>query len=396
MADASAAPAPVRLASIDALRGFDMFWIIGGSGLVQAAIKLLADPIPPVVAEQMRHVPWEGFTAWDLIMPLFLFVVGASMPFSFGRRIEAGASKSRLYAKIFQRVAVLWLFGMIAQGNLLAFDLSKLQLFSNTLQSIAVGYLIAAVTLIHCPRWGQLTVTVGLLAAYWALMIYAPFPGYAAGTMEEKANLALYIDQVLLGSFRSPDTTYAWILPGLANGATVLLGALGGHLLRSSWSAAMKVFWLTVAGVVCLALGWAVAGKPVEWLSSGVATHEAAGQFLRSWWSVRFPIIKHIWSSSMVLWAAGWSYLLLSLFYLVIDVWGWRRWAFPFIVIGMNAILAYMLTHPHHVGAVSGQYVAGLAKHLGRGGPFVTSLASFALVWGMLYYLYRNRHFLRV
>lgn len=392
---AAPAAAPTRLMSIDAVRGFDMFWIIGGGGLIQAAIRLFANPLPAAIQTQMGHVNWEGFTAWDLIMPLFLFIVGTSMPFSFTRRIEAGHRKFDIYAKVFRRVVVLWVLGMIAQGNLLAFDLAKLQVFSNTLQSIAVGYLIAAVALIHLPRWGQALTMVGLLAVFWAIMVAVPFNGQPAGLMEEKTNLALYIDEVLLRSFRNPATTYAWILPGLGNGATVLLGVLSGHLLRSSWSAALKVVWLVLAGAACLATGWIVAGGPARWLSPD-APAEVENHLLQLLWSVRFPIIKHLWTSSMVLWAAGWSYLLLALFYLVIDVLGWRRWALPFVVIGMNAILAYMLTHPFNVGAVSGQYVAGLASHLGRGGPLLGSAASFGLVWVILYYLYRNRHFLRV
>ena len=393
-------PAPVgqstRLASIDALRGFDMFWIIGGGVLIKAIIKLFADPLPVVVQQQMEHAAWKGFTSWDLIMPLFLFLAGTSMPFSFARRLETGQSKGRLYVKILQRVVILWILGMIAQGGLLTFDSSKLRLFSNTLQAIAVGYLIAAVVMIHLPRWGQLLVTIVLLGAFWALMLCVPFAGNPAGIMEDKTNLALYIDQIILGRFRDPNTTYAWILPGLGNGATVLLGAMAGHLLRSGWSTGMKLVWLVLVGLLCLALGWAMAGGPVWVLAQG-APDETAAEWMRRWWSIRFPIIKHLWTSSMVLLAAGWSYLLLAMFYLLIDVCGLRRWPIVFTVIGMNAILAYMLTHPFNVGtAVSTPYVAGLAKLLGSGGPVLNTLASFAVIWLILFYLYRNRHYLRV
>jgi predicted acyltransferase len=393
-------PAPAgqstRLASIDALRGFDMFWIIGGGALVKAIIKLFADPLPQVVQQQMSHVAWEGFTAWDLIMPLFLFLAGTSMPFSFARRLESGQSKGRLYAKILQRVVILWVLGMIAQGGLLTFDCSKLRLFSNTLQAIAVGYLIAAVAIIHLPRWGQFLVTVVLLGAFWAVMLCVPFAGNPAGIMEEKTNLALHIDQLILGRFRVPDSTYAWILPGLGNGATVLLGAMAGHLLRSTWSAGLKLVWLTLVGLVCLAVGWAMAGGPV-WVAAQGIPDQTASLWMQRWWSIRFPIIKHLWTSSMVLWAAGWSYLLLALFYLLIDVCGLRRWPTVFTVIGMNAILAYMLTHPFNIGtAVSTQYVAGLMNLVGSGGPAISALASFAVIWLILFYLYRNRHYLRV
>ena len=265
----------VRLASIDALRGFDMFWIVGGQGLIVSLLALLATRFAFAAGwkafadEQLKHTTWEGFTAWDLIMPLFLFVVGVAMPFSLGQRIASGQSTGRIYRKVLLRVLILWVLGMIAQGNLLKFGTDEKQtllLFSNTLQAIAVGYLVAAIALIHLPRWGQVLVTLGTLGLYWALMHWVPFAGHAAGTMEEKTNLALFLDSKLLGRFQSAGTTYAWILPSLGFAASVLLGVHSGQILRSGKSHAMKVFWLIVLGVACLAAGGLMAGWPVEFL----------------------------------------------------------------------------------------------------------------------------------
>ena len=178
------APASGRVRSIDALRGFDMFCIVGGQDLVLLLTALFAKPLHAVLNAQLSHAEWEGFTGEDLIMPLFLFIVGAAMPFSFARWLETGQSKVRPYLRIIRRVLVLWVLGMVAQGNLLAFDLSKLQVFSNTLQAIAVGYLVAAIVLMHLPLLGQALVTLSLLGGYWALMIFVPFDGKQAGILE--------------------------------------------------------------------------------------------------------------------------------------------------------------------------------------------------------------------
>lgn len=390
-------PASTRVGAIDALRGFDMFWIIGGGEVVTALILLIHGSVPEVVKMQMKHVPWEGFSAWDLIMPLFLFVVGAAMPFSLGKRLEAGHSRKRIYLKVLSRVLILWVLGMIAQGNLLKWEVPQLRLFSNTLQSIAVGYLVAAIALVHLPRLGQVLLTVALLGGYWAIMLLVPMPGQAAGLMEEKANLALYIDQVILGPFRN-DSSYAWILPSMGFAATVMLGMHAGQVLRSKRSDWMKVVWLMLLGGVCLAAGWIMAGGPVTYFSdSGYTTPDWASGLLSRYWAVRFPIIKHLFTSSMVLWASGWSCLLLAAFYLAIDVLWFTAWAFPLTVIGMNAIAAYMLTHPiAPLRQVSDLYTKGLAQKMGPyGGPMQVA-AGFALLWLFLWYMYRHKTFLRV
>src|SRR5437667_7224648 len=146
--------APPRIGSIDALRGFDMFWIMGpelGHWLVLSFAALILggkENVPKWLAYQLNHPSWTGFSAWDMIMPLFLFIVGVAMPFSIGRRIEGGAARSSIYFKALRRVVILWILGMISQGNLLDFRLDHLRLFSNTLQSIAAGYLIATIVLV--------------------------------------------------------------------------------------------------------------------------------------------------------------------------------------------------------------------------------------------------------
>jgi predicted acyltransferase len=362
---------PDRIAALDALRGFDMFWIIGGRELLLAAVGLFWSETPARLEYQLEHVPWEGFTAWDLIMPLFLFVVGAAMPFSFSRRMEQGRSKSALLVQVVRRSVILFVLGMVVQGHLLDFDLAKLHLYCNTLQAIAAGYLVAGIVILNVGLVGQIAITALLLVAYWLLLRFVPFEGHPAGTLEPNANLALAVDSFILGRFRD-GTTYTWILSSLTFAATVMLGVFSGHVLRAKIDAWKRLLLLTVLGIACLAAGWSWA----EW--GGL------------------PIIKHIWTSSMTLWAAGWSYLLLALFYLLIDMLGWRRWSFPFIVIGMNAITIYVGRFFIPFKGISETLVGGLAGHLASAGPLLVEFTAVLLAWLLLFHLYRQRIFLRI
>ena len=350
-----------------------MFWIVGGGVLVISAVKLFFDPLPEWFTYHSKHPEWIGFSAWDMIMPLFLFVVGAVIPFAFTKQLQAGQSRQSIQWKIWRRVLVLFVLGIIAQGNLLGYDLDTIHLFCNTLQAIAMGYLVAGLAYLYLPFFLQIILTLVLLIGYWALMMFVPVPGYGAGILEPNTNLALYIDKLILQRFED-GSTYTWVLSSMTFAATVLLGMFSGRLLQTQKSNRVKLFWLLVIGLVCLGLGWA--------------------------WSldspVQFPIIKHIWSSSMVLWAGGWSYLLLAAFFLVVDMWEFKRLVFPFIVIGANAIavyMAHMLFDFRHVGDI---FVGGLVPHLGDYAEAVRYFAAFATMWLVLLFLYRKKTFIRV
>lgn len=371
---------PGRLMSVDALRGFDMFWIIGGHGFALALAGVLYDQIPPGVYYHLSHPKWTGFSAWDLIMPLFLFIVGVAMPFSFARRIEQGHSTGQLYRKIVVRTLILFVFGMVAQGHLLEFDLSKLHIFCNTLQAIAVGYLVSGILLLRTGTRAQIGVTAGLLLVFWAVLMLIPSPDkdgvFRAGLLEPEYNVALHVDRMVFGSFED-GTTYTWLLSSLGFVASVMLGVFGGKVLRAALPALAKAAWLLVLGFGCLGAGWL--------------------------WSHWLPIIKHIWTSSMVLWAGGFCYLLLAVFYLLIDVLRFRIWAFPFVVIGMNAIFVYMATHVFSFSAISNPLVGGIARNLAEsemfGKPWAELLqrtAQLAVIWVILWFLYRKRTFLRI
>ncbi len=421
-------PVSERIVSVDALRGFDMFWIVGGRDVVFALVALGAVILPAAWIEwltqnidwsnlqyQMNHVGWDkdaplyGFSAWDMVMPLFLFVVGVAMPFAFAKRMEQGQGKLSLYVRIVRRVLLLWVLGLIAQGNLLDFhkwvpqvvqeaaepgsvEQFHLHLFSNTLQSIAVGYLIASIVLLHLPKIAQVVVAVLLLVGYWALLTFMTVPGAEAPALLPDQNFARYIDELVLGRFRD-GTTYTWVLSGMGFAATVLLGVFAGQVLRSGEIGVVKTFWLIVLGVVCLALGLLWHG---EFTVLGHDVDLPAG----AW---QCPIVKHLWTSSMVLYAAGWSYLLLAGFYLVIDVIGLRWAACCCTVIGANAIFAYMAVRLIPFGGIADRLVGGLCKYLSTLGvpwpeaaKFIFPLTAFGVLWILLRYMYRKGTYVRV
>jgi predicted acyltransferase len=196
-------------------------------------------------------------------------------------------------------------------------------------------------------------------------------PGHGAGVLTPDGNLAIYIDRIILGHFiDGTNPPYTWILSSMTFPCTMMLGVMAGYLLRSDGKAMAKVLWLVVAGVGCLVVGFV--------------------------WSLAFPIIKHLWTSSFVLVSGGLCFLLLALFYLVIDVLGFKRWAFGFVVIGMNAIAVYMATHLISFRNIAGVFVQGLAKYIGHWYPLISSSAGFALVWLILWWMYRKKTFLKI
>jgi predicted acyltransferase len=363
-----------RIMSIDALRGFDMFWIIGGQTIFHSLHKIFNNSKTAWINQQLSHVEWEGFRPWDLIMPLFLFVVGAVMPFAFNKRLARGDSKRQLYFHVVKRTVILWVLGMIAQGHLLEYDLSTLQVYSNTLQAIAAGYFISAILILNMRLVGQVLTTAILLLVFWALMMLVPVPGQGQVSLASDANLALHIDKFILGPYYGWGG-YTWILSSMTFACTVMLGVMAGHLLRSEKSDRAKVLWLLATGVGCLVLSCL--------------------------WDIWFPVIKRIWSSSFVLYSGGLCYLLLALFYLVIDVWGFKKWAFGFVVIGANAITVYMLTRSsitrhfdfRRIGDI---FVTGLDRSVGDWGGLIHAVAGFAALWLVLWWMYRKKLFVKI
>ncbi|MDI9445492.1 MAG: hypothetical protein QM844_15095 [Planctomycetota bacterium] len=370
-------PTADRLVSLDALRGVDMFWLTGGTAMRLAVARGAGAPEFLELAKRWTtHAPWEGFQLHDLILPLFFFIVGAAMPLSFGKRLARGDGKGSLYRHVWTRTALLFILGLIGQGHLLAYDLDRLRILYSVLESLALGYAVAAIVYLNTRVLGQAVAVAVFLLGSWAALVWIPVPGHGAGVLTPEGNLVGYVDKLVLGPFYGGDG-WGRIVSTPNCACMLLIGALACQWLRSDRGQAVKVAGLLLAGAACVGLGLA--------------------------WSPWLPIIKSIKTSSFILYATGQSIMLLAVFYLVVDVWGWRAWTFPFVVIGMNSIAVYMAVLVFDwgpggglFGQIGAVFVGGLRPWLGAWWPLVHELARYTVIWLILYWMYRARSFVRV
>lgn len=360
-----------RLAAIDVLRGFDMFFLVGAGEVLRRFFRgFESDAFQPLL-HQLGHADWVGFTAWDIIMPLFLFTSGLSMPFSFGKFIGQGNSKKDLYFKIFKRFIKLFILGWIAQGNLLDLRLDTFHVYCNTLHAIAFGYLITAVIIlnIHSLK-GQIIAGVSLLGGYWLLMTFIPVPGFGSGVFTPEGNLAIFVDHQVLGRF-DDGTQYTWVLTSLAFAATVISGYYAGYILKREISKEKKLQLMLIIGVALIACGLL--------------------------WGLQMPVIKKIWSCSMVLFSSGICFLLLALCFWLTDMKkfdGW--WVTGLRVFGLNSITAYILHMTFNLRAVSAYLLHGFEQYTSTFYPFVVTLGEFTILYLILYHMFKYKIFLKV
>ncbi len=369
-----------RLGSLDVLRGFDLFCLVFFQPVFTALARVMDVPWLNAITTQFEHVQWEGFAFWDIIMPLFMFMAGASMPFAFAKYLNNGGKVS-LYKRILKRVVLLWIFGMMCQGNLLALDPNKIYFYSNTLQAIAMGYLISAILLLNFKLRGQLIITSGLLVTYWLLLTFVRADGFGGGNFTPDQNLAEYIDRIVLGRFRDRAVAteagldfgnyrYTWILSSLNFGVTVMTGVFAGHIMKSGLPKLKKVQWLVIGGVAMM----------------------VAGQI----WGLHMPVIKKIWTSSMTLYSSGICFLLMALFYYLIDYRNYGKYLNWLKIYGMNSILAYMLFSILKLDGVSRSLLFGMEQYLGAYYPVLIRLANVSIIFFILWVMYRQKMFLKV
>ncbi len=363
-----------RLASLDALRGFDMFWIIGGEGIFHALAELTGWSLAIWASRQLHHVEWNGFVFYDLIFPLFLFIAGVAMPFSLIGRLERGEAKRTLAMRIVGRGLVLVVLGVVYNNGLFQVSAEQMR-YPSVLGRIGLAYMFAGLIVLNCRLRAQVAWFVGLLLGYWAAMMLIPVPGYGAGQLTVEGSLAAYLDRLLIpGRLHLGVHDPEGLLSTVPAISTALLGAFAGRLLRSDMP------HLTPAGKA--------------WVLSAAG---ALGLLLGSLWDLAFPINKNLWTSSFVLYAGGWSLLLLAAFYAVLDVWGKRRWATFFVVIGMNSILIYMAGSIFDFGHTTDFFVQGLLRPFSEPARAALWWSSFVLIeWSLLYVLYRKRIFLSI
>ena len=380
-----------RLESLDALRGFDMFWIFGGERIF-AGLAILTGWAPFVWWEQqLHHVEWHGFTFEDMIFPLFLFIAGISFPFSMAKRLANDGSRKSLYVQIIRRGLTLVLLGLIFNGMLnfsfmnigaasetgwISFDLSKMR-FGSVLGRIGLAWMFAALIFINTSKRNvRIMWCAGLLVFYWLLLAFVPaFDNPGAERFSMEGNFTSYFDRLFLPGrlYLGIHDPEGWlgIIPAIG---TAMLGMFTGQFVmwrKEGLTEQRRTGYMAIAGVALVVVGLL--------------------------WNIVFPINKNLWTSSFVCFVGGLSLMLFSLFYLIIDVWGYRKWAFFFTVIGMNSITIYMAQRMIRFSYTSDFLFKGMIGWFPETWlPFLNGCALVAVCWAFLYFLYKQKIFLKV
>jgi len=373
-----------RLISLDVLRGFVMFWIMSGEHIIHALAKAAPIPIFIWMSSQLHHAEWNGITFYDMIFPVFLFVAGVSMPFSFEKKIKlAGvkepkdlpkAEKRKIYLSMLRRTCILLVLGFVVNG-LLRFDGFDQTRFASVLGRIGLAWFFAGIIYLNFDFKKQLIWFFGILIGYYAAMKWIPVPNFGAGVLTKEGSLEGYIDRLFLpGRLHSTVYDPEGIFSTIPAIATALLGVFIGTFLKAKcpFSINIKLLLMVLAAVVLIIAGLI--------------------------WDINFPINKHLWTSSFVCFVGGFSILFFVFFYVIIDLLGFQKWAFPLVLIGSNSILIYIAAE----GSVDFKHTAdyvfgGLIQYTSIiWQPFFAALSVTVVQLLLLYFLYKKKWFLKI
>jgi predicted acyltransferase len=366
-----------RLLSLDVLRGLDLFMLVCLQPVIRAIlIELDSDALNSTLLYQLDHAEWEGMRVWDLVMPLFLFMSGVTMPYSLPKyKTENGNLK--VWVRVIKRFILLFILGIVVQGNILSLDPDRVYLYSNTLQAIATGYLLSVPLVLYLKPKQQIFAILALLVVY-------SVPMHLYGDWSAQENFACKVDKLILGRFRDGSTIeadgnvlfadwydYTWLWSSITFCCTVAFGSLAGHITKNGNSnreaTARK---LLLAGVLLVVVGLIA--------------------------SIGQPIIKRIWTASFTLYSAGWCYLLLALFYWWIDVKGHTKGWEWLLYYGCNAITAYLIGEMINFRSIAESMLYGTAQYLAGWYPVLLTLCNSVILFLILKIMYRNRLFLKV
>ena len=355
-------PGTKRLSSLDAFRGWTMFWIVGGSALVAGLQALNANPVINGLVYELNHSDWQGLRFYDLIWPSFMLMTGMSLPFSYAKR-SLTETHRQILVRVLRRFLVLFLLGSLRES--IHFNHPYLIELSSALQPIAVAYLTAFLIVRRSWRF-QAAVGAGILVFYAVLLAFVPAPGVPAGSYDRNANLVLWTDLVTVG--RVLPEHWGTVICTLPTISTTIVGMLLGELLMTNRSTASKMKTIGLVGLSGVVLGWAL--NPV------------------------IPIVMKIWTTSYGLASAGFACLMFLVFYWLIDVRGYRKLAFPFLVIGMNAVAIYMSESIIPWSNIVAIFTRSLAGTLGSFTPLFHAIAVLTIEWLVLYWMYKRKIFL--
>ena len=363
---------PDRLYSLDALRGFDMFWIMGAEEIFHQLSKATGSPFWGAVSNQLTHPEWNGFAMYDLIFPLFLFMAGVATPFSIGREIEKGSSKKDLLLRVIKRGLILVLIGIFYNNGLEIQPIADIR-FGSVLGRIGLAYMFANIIYLFAKERAQIIWFTAILIGYWMLLAFCAAPGFPAGDLTMEGNFVSYLDRSIMPGrlylkIHDPEGLVSTI-PAISTG---LLGILTGNFLKNGkMDPTKKSLAMAGLGFIFIAIAHL--------------------------WNLVLPFNKNLWTSSFAMNVGGYSLILLAIFYYLIDVKGYKKWAFFFRIIGMNSIFIYISEH-----LINWKYTtAGLFKWLGQlvGTPYdmvILTICYVLIQWSVLYLMYRKKIFLRV
>jgi predicted acyltransferase len=362
-----------RLLSIDTLRGFDMLLIAGGGTFLVLLEGKTGSGFIDVIANQLHHVPWHGFAFYDFIMPLFLFISGVSLSFSLTKGKSMGLTKPQLYKKVFIRMLILIGLGMIYKNSPIPFfDLSAIR-FGSVLGRIGIACFATAILFLNFSWKTRLLFVGGILLCYYAALFLIPVPGFGAGDLSMEGNLVGWFDRTFLPGRLLDGGIYdeLGLLTQFPALCITVFGSIAGDILRRDDSGDKKTIVLVIGGLAAIALSLL--------------------------WNMHFPINKKLWSSSFILLTSGLGFLILALFYWVIDVKGYKKWTFFFKVIGMNSLTVYYAYHFVDFSKMSQMLIGGLYAPLSEEWqPVIQALGALALVWLFLYFLYKKGIFIKI
>jgi predicted acyltransferase len=361
-----------RLLSIDVLRGFDMLLIAGGGVFIERLEGKTNWAWIDVLAHQFQHPAWNGFTFYDFIFPLFLFISGVSLPFSLNKGLASELSKTSLYRKAFRRMVILILLGIIDKNNPITFfDPSNIRVAS-VLGRIGIAGFVTTVLYLNFSWSKRFVWVAGILLLYYAALFLIPVPGFGAGDLSFEGNLVGWIDRNFLpGRLLQKNYDENGLLTQLPALCLCVLGSIAGDILRSDRNDIKKLQLLVLTGVAGIGLGLL--------------------------WGLHFPINKHLWTSSFILLTGGIAFLSLAFFYFLIDVMQYKKWAFFFQVIGLNSLTIYLGYHFINFYYSSRLLFSGLYAPTPESWHEVfEAIGAVVLVWLLLYFLYRQKIFIKI
>ncbi|TRX54047.1 transmembrane glucosamine N-acetyltransferase NagX [Thalassomonas sp. M1454] len=366
-----------RLLSIDALRGFDMFWILGAEGIFAALFIITGFSFFNDAAAQMLHSQWHGFTLYDLIFPLFIFLSGVSLGIAAKPIATLSiVQRKAKYQHAIKRLFLLFILGIVYNhgwGTGIPADFGEIR-YVSVLGRIGLAWFVAAMLVWHCSLATQIKATIGLLVVYSLILLFASIGEFGSGNFSQMYSINAWVDQALLPGIRYQNLPVdpEGLLSNLGSIVNCLAGVFVGRLMMQQKSLPTVLLRnLLIIGLSTLALGWG--------------------------FDLIIPVNKTLWTPSFVLVTCGWSVLFLALFYWLIDMQNWQTWAKPFAIIGMNSIIIYLGTALVNWNYLAQSLFGGVIASVPESWQTLLSIIAIVLLqWLLLVWMSRNKIFIKV